>query len=534
MPLDDFSYSKLMQMNNFFEIKGFWYYSSSFIYLGFLAIGAIVGYNIFQLSDENEKSIKYVLEDTRNKIEVSDKTKILTIVYEGIQEDSIQVVPLAEQYSDLKEKVNNYNLSLVAQCSLPPNPFKDFPFLVINKESISSERRIALINFFIIFLILLSASIGGIIRGYQTFNKFKYNEIENNKNNPKYTLEAHQEKIKLLDLAIFRPPLSALIGIAGGAVVFLLVPGDYIFNYGQVGNWKSIIEVLGLGFVGGYGGVYILDTYLNRLKDVKDEIDNKTKNIRENVVMEVKDEIENKTKDLQKEQKSIEVKLQEIDTQKDKDHQAIMAVRLKLGNQKEFEAKFGDEKLKALIINSSIQARDRIFKENRDSRREFWKEQKYAKIADCVPIFEALIGDLANDDHPIALHRRYAQLGYALKDQKPHQWQRAIHAFENAISDRNKQLKIEGDSTLIEENVHHLLYEFNLGVSLFEDYMERNPDAQNEFHESGLKEKIIYNLRQSCKDSYIRDEILTLKNPKSKKLIDNLRAFNIMDEIRPM
>jgi len=89
--------------------------------------------------------------------------------------------------------------------------------------------------------------------------------------------------------------------------------------------------------------------------------------------------------------------------------------------------------LKDAIQKSSDAARSKIFDKARDVRSEHWKTNK-GFMARVIPIFEALLK--ASGEEPY--HRIYGQLGYAMKDKSPPDWEQAQNLLTMAIQARNK------------------------------------------------------------------------------------------------
>jgi hypothetical protein len=82
-------------------------------------------------------------------------------------------------------------------------------------------------------------------------------------------------------------------------------------------------------------------------------------------------------------------------------------------------------RLKAAVMRASRQVRGAVFEMAVSVRRENWDADKL-RMERCIPVFEALIqGDPK-------WHAPYGQLGYALKDKLPPEWERALELLTRA------------------------------------------------------------------------------------------------------
>ena len=216
-------------------------------------------------------------------------------------------------------------------------------------------------------------------------------------------------------------------GIAGAFVVFLILPTELDTQNSNpesllIGlSLISLIKLIALSIVGGYGGRSLVDRALsNIIKDVE----------------EAKEEAKEANQKIKQ--------IQDIDTL------ALELTNLQLDDGEEEQDL---QKLKESIMKASKAARFEIFKEARIVREANWKEN-VSLMERTIPIFEALIENESGEKY----HRNYGQLGYALKDQggkdeTKKDWKRAYDELSAAINLRNKEGK-DG----------FLMYEFNRAI----------------------------------------------------------------------
>jgi hypothetical protein len=113
-----------------------------------------------------------------------------------------------------------------------------------------------------------------------------------------------------------------------------------------------------------------------------------------------------------------------------------------------------EDELQSAVGEASPLVKAQIFGRARDQRRRTLSTDK-AKMERTIPIFRALIASDADGK----FHRNYAQLGYALKDQRQPDLAGAEAALTKAIELRDK------------EGAHGFrLYEFNRAVTLIRRY----------------------------------------------------------------
>ncbi len=108
------------------------------------------------------------------------------------------------------------------------------------------------------------------------------------------------------------------------------------------------------------------------------------------------------------------------------------------------------ERLRDAIGKASVPVKIQIFYQAEQIRRDNWEEPSKKPLMErTIPVFQALV----DDDADKRFHRSWAQLGYALKDQRNPDWQRAEQVLTTAIQIRGRA------------DVHgYALYEFNRAV----------------------------------------------------------------------
>jgi hypothetical protein len=107
------------------------------------------------------------------------------------------------------------------------------------------------------------------------------------------------------------------------------------------------------------------------------------------------------------------------------------------------------ERLQAAVHGASTHARAQIYNQAWDVRSENWRTNK-EKMARTIPVFRALIGSDPSREY----HTNHGQLGFALKDQEPPDWQAALDELTKAIELRGKWY----------EKPTWLFYEFNRAI----------------------------------------------------------------------
>ncbi len=192
--------------------------------------------------------------------------------------------------------------------------------------------------------------------------------------------------------------LDVFFGIAGGLVIYMIIPGDFDFSAGGF----NTLKILAVTVIGGYGGRALI----------------------EKVYAEQVESINQKVRDLQAKDKN--------------DAAALALVNKQLSPEPDSEP-IDDAKIKKTISSSSSVARVEMFNLARAYRQDMWKKEKYDCLNKIVPIFEALI----ECDTENIYHRNHYELAYALKfmtsSEKNQYWKRAESEFSKAIEIRDKE-----------------------------------------------------------------------------------------------
>ncbi|MBN1583444.1 MAG: hypothetical protein JXA89_22230 [Anaerolineae bacterium] len=198
---------------------------------------------------------------------------------------------------------------------------------------------------------------------------------------------------------------DCLFGIAGGVIIFMIVPGNFEF---ESGGWEAI-KILAVSAVGGYGGRALVEKVLSQqLKDLEDSV------------------------------------------QALQDQDRLDAVATSLINQHldpdPDKPPVSEKELKDAIKAASSKIKVLAFDQVREFRKEAFKKHEWAQVSKAIPVLEALI----ECDTDNKYHRNHGQLGFALKDQPSPDWKRAEQELSTAIEMRDR-LKVGG----------YLVYEFN-------------------------------------------------------------------------
>jgi hypothetical protein len=202
---------------------------------------------------------------------------------------------------------------------------------------------------------------------------------------------------------------DVLFGVAGGVVIFLILPG----NIKPEENTISLLKFIGVALIGGYGGRALVEKVLTQqIKDLQASVD--------------------------------DLKVQS------KDDAAAMALINKHFDDDPDTPPVSHDKLKAAIAKSShslqVYAFDQARTFRRNALRNVRKENKDNYIDRVVPVFLALI----DCDEKNVYHRNHGQLAFALKDQEAADWTKAKEELTIAMEIRDKN-KVGG----------FYVYEFN-------------------------------------------------------------------------
>ena len=153
------------------------------------------------------------------------------------------------------------------------------------------------------------------------------------------------------------------------------------------------------------------------------------------------------------------------------------------------EPQISERELQDTLRRASPSVKVHAFYRAQGLRSDTWRENKEL-MERTIPIFQALA--TSNQDR---FHRDYAQLGYALKDQREPNWEAAYLALDKAIEIRGTW----------KEN-GWVMYEFNRAicrVELDEDFQAGRPSSK------AVTEAILTDLRAAAHSSYVREQFAT-------------------------
>ena len=195
-------------------------------------------------------------------------------------------------------------------------------------------------------------------------------------------------------------------GLAGGYVIFMLVPGDF-----NIGDPWNIIKIVAVAIVGGYGGRALVEKVLSQqIQEL------------ENHIQEMKE---------QGKQDATAISLLHEYLDSDPDNPVVPV-----------------KELKDAITGASSGVRVQAFILAREFRKKYFRTNPELLVK-TIPVFEALI----DADVDKKYHRNHAQLGYVLKDIPQPDYKRAESELTTAIDIRDR-MKISGFK----------VYEFNRAI----------------------------------------------------------------------
>ncbi len=202
---------------------------------------------------------------------------------------------------------------------------------------------------------------------------------------------------------------DVLFGVAGGVVIFLILPGDIKPEE----NTISLLKFIGVALIGGYGGRALVEKVLTQqIKDLQASVD--------------------------------DLKIQS------KDDATAMALINKHFDDDPDTPPVSPDKLKVTIAKSSHSLQVYAFDQARTFRRKALRNVREENKDNCidrvVPVFSALI----DCDEKNIYHRNHGQLAFAYKDQKAADWTKAKEELTTAMEIRDKN-KVGG----------FYVYEFN-------------------------------------------------------------------------
>lgn len=233
-----------------------------------------------------------------------------------------------------------------------------------------------------------------------------------------------------------------LIGVAGGWIIFIILPGDFELD----SNSKQIefIRLIGLAFLGGFGGYALVEKVLERtLKDLEDRMDNKEQQEKEEAqTLELINQyLDNKTSNAANYKDNLENRVRT----------ASLKTRLEVlrkvqeARQKNWVDLIGKRMDQLAIVSEQEKKQELIGQLEKG-------EQAYREFVDkLVPILETLSGSEEAGEY----HRIFGQLGFTQKDKSNEDYNLAVQSLSKAIAIRDKKGEQAGE-----------MYEFNRAICL--------------------------------------------------------------------
>ena len=192
---------------------------------------------------------------------------------------------------------------------------------------------------------------------------------------------------------------DVLFGVAGGLVIFLILPGNITPEKDTI----SLIKFIGVALIGGYGGRALVEKVLTQqIKDLQASVD-------------------------------------DLKVQNKEDAAAMALINKHFDDDRDTPA-VPHDKIKAAIAKASHSLQVYAFDQARNFRRKALRNvrKKHGPnhVDRVVPVFLALI----DCDEKNVYHRNHGQLAFALKDQEAADWAKAKEELNIAmeIRDRNK------------------------------------------------------------------------------------------------
>lgn len=268
---------------------------------------------------------------------------------------------------------------------------------------------------------------------------------------------------------------NLLFGIAGAIVIFLIVPGDFMFDYRAGFNSSDFIKSIATAIIGGYGGLALVNSVFNK-----------------SLTGEIREEIK-----------------QGMSHQKVIDEEVLSAADnlLSVGNAPDMTEREFSSKLK----EASPTARMVVMNMAKQVRTENWRDNK-AQMERSIPVFHALTeADQAES------HRAYGQLAFALKERAIPDYQAALDNLNKAIAIRNK-----------ESASGFALYEFNRAIcainleSGFKNNQASDINSQN---------NIIADLRTAFADMQLNDRLQRNVKERGDRDIISIRKWLILNRV---
>jgi hypothetical protein len=205
----------------------------------------------------------------------------------------------------------------------------------------------------------------------------------------------------------------------------------------------------------------------------------------------------------------VEEKADKIKEQADRDARALSLVERTLNPDSGAPSPTVEELTDALK-GASDSIKIQIFQRARAARRENWRKDK-ERMERSIPVFRALIADDGQERY----HRNFAQLGYALKDQRHPDLREAEQMLTKAIEIRNRS----------PEHGWYRFYEFNRAGCRIA------AAGQNGFS-SERRQEILDDLEEAARNAALR--ALILGDPQIKAWMTTQRVGFRNGQIRAM
>ena len=195
---------------------------------------------------------------------------------------------------------------------------------------------------------------------------------------------------------VFEPGFvgDCLFGLAGGFLVFILLPGNFAFD---LNSPEEIIKIVAVAVVGGYGGRALVERVLSQQFY---ELESDVQELRQ-----------------QNKQGAIAIALLHQHFDDDLDTPLIE-----------------EEELQQAILAAPSSIKVLAFDMAKDFRGENYEERPHL-LERTIPVFEALI----IDDVENRFHRNHGQLGYVYKDKSDPDWKKAETELTHAIEIRDRE-----------------------------------------------------------------------------------------------
>ena len=224
----------------------------------------------------------------------------------------------------------------------------------------------------------------------------------------------HQSSKKTLNPGFLT---DLLFGLAGGLVIYMIVPGSFNLEAGGF----ELVKIMAVAIVGGYGGRALVERVL---------------------AQQIKD---------------LESKVEILEEQTRWDAIAMALLKQHLDDDPDAPP-VSEKELKEAILSASTRTRVIAFDQARQFRKESTTRNRSDLFEKVIPVFEALIeADVDNK-----YHRNHSQLSYALKGKPSPDWMRAEEEISKAIRIRDEQ-KVVG--FLIYEYIRAVC-NINLGANI--------------------------------------------------------------------